>query len=125
MNRPSKDEDREERIIMDIVVDAYGADERSISWFYYLDDTLQFPFDGKCKSERQISPLKIGDAVVVTGMADAEECQREMFVTIYWNDTDRVLAIPLSQIDIVEAEGDETIQAVGDWHYWTEMGYEF
>ena len=36
--------EREERIEMEIVVDAYGAEERAMGWYYYLEDTLAFPF---------------------------------------------------------------------------------
>ena len=46
-----------------------------------------------------------------------------MFVNIRWDgDT---LAIPLGQIDPIDVEDDDTIQAVEDWHYWIAMGYEF
>ncbi len=123
MPKTKMDDDREERIIMDIVVDAHDSEERSMGWYYYLADTLQFPFTTKCKSRRQISPLKVGDAVEAVGMADLDECQREMFVSIRWDgDT---LAVPLAQLDPVDVEDDDTIQAVEDWHYWIEMGYEF
>ena len=123
MPKTKKDDDREERIVTEIVVDAYGPEERSMGWYYYLADTLQFPFTAKCKSRRQISPLKVGDAVEVKGMADGDECEREMFVKIRW-DRD-VLAVPLAQLDPVDVDDEETIQAVEDWHYWVAMGYEF
>lgn len=123
MPKTEKDHDREERIIMDIVVDAYGPEEQSMGWYYYLADTIQFPFAAKCKSRRQISPLKVGDTVDAVGMADEDECQREMFVNIR-RDGD-TLAIPLAQLDPVDVEDNDTIQAVEDWHYWIEMGYEF
>ena len=31
---------------------------------------------------------------------------------------------PLSQLKVVHGDS-ETRQAVEDWHYWVEMGYEF
>jgi hypothetical protein len=40
----SRDAEREERITMEIVVDAYGAEEQAMSWYYYLQNTMQFPF---------------------------------------------------------------------------------
>ena len=123
MKKPDKDEEREERIIMEVVVDAYDTEERAMGWYYYIAETIQFPFSAKCKSRRATSPLKIGDTVKVIEIAEASECQREIFVSIRWGDD--TLAIPLSQIEIVEAEDDEAIQAIEDWHYWMEMGYEF
>jgi hypothetical protein len=43
MTRLDKDEEREERINMEIIVDAYGPEEQAIGWYNYLDDTLQLP----------------------------------------------------------------------------------
>ena len=44
MARIEKDETREERIDMEIVVDAYDAEERAMGWYSYLDDILNFFF---------------------------------------------------------------------------------
>ena len=69
MSKVRKDEIRENRIMMEIVVDAYGSEERAMGWYYYLDDTLSFPFHAKCITKRAISPLRIGAEVEVIGMA--------------------------------------------------------
>ena len=63
------DPERDERIDMEIIVDAYSAEEQAMGWYVYLDDHLQFPFPAKCIAERAISPLRVGDEVEVTGMA--------------------------------------------------------
>ena len=31
----------------------------------------------------------------------------------------------LSQLQPINATDEQTKQAVGDWHYWVNMGYEF
>ena len=46
MNR--KDAAREQRISMEAVVDAYGPEERSMGWYYYLADKISFPFIAEC-----------------------------------------------------------------------------
>jgi hypothetical protein len=46
--RPAEDPEREERIEMEIIVDAYGPEERAMSWYYYLQDALNFPFTATC-----------------------------------------------------------------------------
>jgi len=35
MSKVRKDEVRENRIIMEIVVDAYGSEEQAMGWYYY------------------------------------------------------------------------------------------
>ncbi len=122
MAKPERDEDRDERITMEIVVDAYGPEEQAMGWYCYLHDNMQFPFTATCISKRRISPLKAGATVEVVGMPPEDECEREMFVEIAW-DGDR-LAVPLSQLEAPEAD-EETQQAIGDWHYWVNQGYEF
>ena len=122
MAKVSRDEEREGRITMEIVVDAYGPEEQAMGWYYYLQDTMQFPFTAVCVSKRRISPLKEGATVKVVGMAPEDECDREMFVEIEWEgDT---LAVPLIQLEATEAD-EETQQAIADWHYWVNQGYEF
>jgi hypothetical protein len=122
MSKTSRDAEREERITMEIVVDTNGPEERVMGWYYYLQDTLQFPFTATCILKRPISPLKIGTIVEVVDMAPYDECEQEMFVEIDWNgDT---LAVPLIQLEAPTADA-ETQQAIADWHYWVNQGYEF
>jgi len=122
MEKPERDEEREERIENEIVVDAYGEGERAMGWYYYLEDQLAFPFTATCIARRAISPLKVGDEVDVTGMAGEDECEHDMFVTIRWEKEG--LAVPLMQLKPVKA-GEETETAVADWHYWVARRYEF
>jgi len=74
--------EREQRIISEIVVDAYGPEERAMGWFYYLEEHLQFPFRTKCIRARPISPLHKGEEVTVVGMAPEEDCESDMLVII-------------------------------------------
>jgi hypothetical protein len=36
-------EEREERIHMEIIADAYGPEEQAMGWYFYLQDSLGFP----------------------------------------------------------------------------------
>ncbi len=121
MAERSRDEVREERITMEIIVDAYGADEQALGWYYYLEEHLAFPFRARCVAERSISPLRLGEEVEVVGMPPEEECEREMFVLTEWQG--RRLAVPLSILDGIDVD-DQTRQAIEDWHYWVGRGYE-
>jgi hypothetical protein len=107
---------------MEIVVDAYGSDERAMGWYCYLESTPNFPFTARCTGRRAISPLRVKDEVEVIGMAPQEECHREMFVVIRWEKDG--LAVPLSQLKVADAD-EQTREAVEDWHYWVSQGYEF
>ena len=121
MTRLEKDEAREERIHMEIVVGAYGPEEQAMGWYNYLDDSLQFPFSARCIARRTISPLEPGEEVEVVGMAPAEECEHDMCVLIRWKR--RQLAVPLMQLEGIQVD-EETQQALEDWRYWVNRGYE-
>jgi hypothetical protein len=117
----AKDDMREERIIMEAVVDAYGPEERAMGWYYYLDNKLKFPFKARCRIVRPISILKVGEEVEVLGMAPEEGCDSEMFVWVT-RAGDRI-AVPLAQLRPLSKDRD-TQEAVGDWLYWVDRGYE-
>ena len=113
---------REKRISMEIMVDAYDTSERAMSWYYYLEEHLQFPFLARCIADRPTSPLEIKDEVTVIEMAPESECEHEIFVMIEWGK--KGLGVPLSQLEGVKVD-KETRQAIGDWHYWVKKGYEY
>ena len=122
MERQVKDEAREERIHMEIVVDANGPEEQAMGWYNYLNDIMQFPFSARCVALRSTSPLDLEDKAEVVEMAPAEECEHEMFVLIQRKK--RQLAVPLMQLEGIGVD-EETQQAIEDWHYWVNRGYEF
>jgi len=49
MARVKKDNERENRIVDEIIVDAYGAEEQAMGWYYYLEEAIWFPFYAKSK----------------------------------------------------------------------------
>jgi hypothetical protein len=123
VKKPKRDPEREQRIMMEVVVDAHDEQERAMGWYYYLQDQLQFPFTALCIAKRPISPLRVKDEIEVIGMPGEDECEHEIFVTIRWEQEG--LAVPLAQIRPIAATDEQTKQAVADWHYWVQMEYEF
>ena len=117
MTRSERDEERDERIEMEIIVDTYSADEQAMGWHAYLDDTLDFPFEARCVTEREESPLEEGETVRVVGMSSGEATLRRQFVTIEWKN--RELGVPLKQLEPIEVSST-TEQAIADWHYWLD-----
>lgn len=111
--------ERNKRIRREILTDAYTASERAISWCYYLECEMTFPFQARCVEERGISPLREGEKVPVVGMTDEVVSSREMFVLVEW--MDREFGVPLSQLEVLDVDQD-TRDAVDDWHYWNGDG---
>lgn len=116
MAQARNEPEREERILMEVVVDAYGRDERWMGWYCYLGAQLT-PFAARCTVEQESSPLAVGDEVEVLGMASDKVCGDEMRVK------KRGLAVPLAQLKVIKGD-DATRQAVEDWVYWVRRGLQ-
>ncbi|PZD73650.1 hypothetical protein C1752_02069 [Acaryochloris thomasi RCC1774] len=120
MTNIAQDPEREERITMQIVVDAYDSEEQVMGWYYYLQDTMQFPFPAIRVNQKRNSTAEKHEAVEVVGMATEEECEQEMFVEIAFEGDE--FAVPLIEVEAPAAEA-KTQQAIEDWHYWVNRGY--
>jgi hypothetical protein len=119
--RVPEDPEREERITMEIVVDAYGSDECAMGWYCYLEDKLKFPFKAHWRRASKSMSAR-PKTVTVTGMADSDECLKSMRVEV--EDDGYLADVTLSKIDVIEGD-DATRQAVADWHYWVNRGYSW
>ena len=110
------DEEREHRISMEIIVDAYNGEEERMGWLNYLEDNLTVPFKA----------LWDGETVEVVGISDEEECQVEMKVDVGYTEQDSQDIFPVSLSTLEPIKADETTtEAINDWKYWVERGYEF
>jgi hypothetical protein len=90
---------RESRIIDEIIVDAHTDDERAMSWYYYLESELRFPFEAECIKQWPISPLRKGEKIRVTGLASTKHCVHQIVVRGRWGR--RSLGVPLAQLKLV------------------------
>ena len=73
-------------------------------------------------TKRAISPLRVGDEVEVIAMAPEKECEHEMFVMMRRERNG--IAVPLMQLELIHGN-DQTREAIEDWHYWINRGYQF
>lgn len=117
-----EDEEIEDRIMNTIIVDAYEPEERALSWYYYAEDHLRFPFRARCIAERAVSPLDLDQEVEVIGMPSEDECLAEINVLIAYGK--KKLAVPLSQLEIID-DHPRSKRVIDDWKYWLSMGYRF
>lgn len=123
MNRIEINEERENRIEIEVVVDAYDSEERATGWYYYIADGVKFPFEACCIKTMSKSPLFEGEIIQVIDMADEEDdYTKGMFVKVKWKD--REFGVPLEQLKPLNVN-DETREIIEDWQYWIARGYDF
>ena len=118
MKKPKRDPVREDLIENEAIVDA-RPEEQALSWYYYLENKISFPFRAKCIAAKAVSPLRKGETVEVLRMAPDDVCEHDMLVQIRWSG--RRLAVPLSQLSAIDPD-ESTEEAIGDWHYWVAKG---
>ena len=118
MNRPKRDPVREDCIHNEAIVDA-RPEEYAMSWYYYLEGKISFPFRARCVTVNAISPLGKGEILEVLRMAVEDACEHDMLVQI--GRRERKLAVPLTQLDAIDPD-ESTDEAIGDWHYWVAQG---
>jgi hypothetical protein len=118
MRTPKRDHAREDRIHNEAIVDA-SPEEQAMSWYYYLESKISFPFRARCVAENAVSPLRKGETTEVLRMASEGACEHDMLVQIRWQG--RKMAVSLSQLVDIDAD-ESTQEAIGDWHYWVAKG---
>jgi hypothetical protein len=113
------DELRQERIDEEIIVDCYDDDEVMMGWYYYLEEKLTFPFTARYRASGKGRGKKTTQLLQVVGMADEDECNREIQVMILLQEdgVEDQIPVALSQLEGVEVDG-ATAEAIADWHYW-------
>jgi len=95
MKRFKRDPVREDRIHNEAIVDA-RPEEQAMSWYYYLETKISFPFQASCVTANAVSPLRKGETAEVLRMATEDSCEHDMLVQIRWQG--RKMAVPLSQL---------------------------
>ncbi|MDZ8184254.1 MAG: calcium-binding protein [Nostoc sp. ChiSLP02] len=119
-------ENREHRIQTEIIADAEDKEDRAMGWYYYLEETLNFPFMGKWKKKNRKSGSTEEKPVEVLGMAPDDECLKDMYVEVAYigGKDDDVYTAKLSEIVAIDVDS-ETEEAIADWLYWLGRGYKF
>lgn len=114
-----EDPERKDRIYDEAIVDAHGDEEVILSWYYYLQEKLHFPFTA---AVRVHSPGASREAVRVkiVAMAPMSRCGYwQMWVLGRRDEQEDRPLYHFFLSDLIEAEADpERLQALADWNYW-------
>ena len=53
-----------------------------MSWYYYLEGKIRFPFSPMCITRNPVSPRRKGETVEALRMAPEDICEHDMLVQI-------------------------------------------
>jgi hypothetical protein len=82
---------------------------------------MKVPFKARCRLTRPISLLKVKEEVEISRHGTGRGMRKRMFVWV--KRAGKRIAIPLAQLQPLSKDQD-TREAVGDWLYWVDWGYE-
>ena len=109
-------EEMRRKIEDEIIVDCHDEYEVSMSWYYFMEESLKFPFDAKAKLKKKDGSNRL-TAIQVTRLASDEEgftendFDLEILIGEYYN------TIHYSQLCQIKAD-DTTMEAFAIWDYW-------
>lgn len=112
----SKDEERENRILDEIIVDAYGEAEQLMGWFYYFQDNLEFPIKATVKFRLRGGGGEIKKVKIVE-VDPKSENGRALRLGIVEGKSERIQYISPEEIASLDTS-DENLQIINDWLYW-------
>ena len=109
-----KDEERKNRIYFEIIVDAHNEEEQKMGWFYYMQDSLNFPFQAEVPIKKRKGE-KVIQKVEVLELTSDEDFGSDMKVEVSYNED--IFEVPLLSLTNIVAD-ESTVQAIEDWKYW-------
>jgi hypothetical protein len=113
------DEERENRIIKEVIVDCNDEKEKMMGWYFYMLEGLNFPFKGIAYIP--ISGGKMGQKKVKISGLDPKSAQGQpVKIGVVENGSRVVNYISPENIARLEAE-DENLEIINDWLYWHDF----
>lgn len=121
---PSDEPEREARIHDEITVDAYGDEEVTSSWYYYLEDKLNFPFLAMVQTHKmqhaRAGMSYCASKVRVLGLAPLQRCSaRHIWAMGILSTAGSETPVHILLTDLTSVDADEMREeALTDWMYW-------
>ncbi len=105
----------------EIVVDANGDDEVYIGWYYFMVESLEFPFKAIATIKKRNGITEEHTVEVVEDATDGErfKCQA-FYVNVDYEGV--MMKVEVADLKPINAS-EETLKAITVWQYGKENGY--
>ena len=104
------------KIDYEIIVDCYDEYEVSMGWYYFMEETIKFPFRAKAKLKKRNGTIEQQEIKVV-GLASDEEGFMKKDFDFEIEVGEHISRIAYSKLSNIKAL-PETIDAFMIWNYW-------
>ena len=105
----------------EVVVDCYDDDEVHMGWYYFMAESLKFPFRAETTIKKRNGKTEECTVDVVEDATDGErfKCQA-YYVNVDYEGV--LMKVEIADLKPINAS-DETLKAITVWKYFIENGY--
>lgn len=111
-------EEIQNKIDYEIIVDCYDEYEVSMGWYYYMEETLEFPFTATAQVKKRDGSLEKRE-VIITGLASDEEGFLSRDFNLEMENGELLVSIAYSKLSQIKAS-TPTLEAFQIWNYWVK-----
>jgi hypothetical protein len=99
----------------EITVDCYDAEEANMGWYYFMSESLEYPFMAKAKIKKRNGTTEERNVEVVSEATDAERFGgEEFYVNIDYEGI--LMKVEVLDLEPINASED-TLRALAVWRY--------
>lgn len=109
------DEEMKDKIYNEIIVDAYDEYEQSMGWYYFFEETLEFPFTATAHLKKRDGATE-SKRVKITGIVSKEEDFRSDDFNLEMEQGQYLRPVAYSALSDIKAS-EETLEAFQIWEY--------
>lgn len=110
------DDEMQYKIDYEIIVDAYDEYEQSMGWFYFFDETLEFPFTATATLKKRGGQVDV-KSVKIVGLSSKEDDFMNNDFNLDMEQGGYIHPIAYSALSHIQAS-DETLEAFHIWDYY-------
>ena len=99
----------------EITVDCYDEDDANMSWYYFMSESMEFPFRAKVTIKKRNGSSEESTVEVVSDATNGERFRGESFyVNVDYNDV--LMKVEISDVHPIDAS-ENTLKALALWQY--------
>ncbi len=107
----------DDKLYDEILVDSKDIYEQNMSWYYYAQDYLEFPFKAKIELKKRNGKREVKEIEVLDLSEDLSNFEESFDLKVEIELNEYIIEVPL--INLKDIQGSEqTIDVAEIWKYW-------
>ena len=111
-----KNDDFDNKLYSEIIVDCNGEEEQNSSWYYYVQDEMEFPFEADV-ALKKLEGGKETKKVKVIALSDDINVDRNFDLKVEVELGEYIVELSLAKLENI-AESEVAAEIVAIWKYW-------